>query len=141
MDQSKGYEALLIWTVQTRSGSWRGFRGAAGGRRAVRGGARLCRWRGSPEKSRDGLPATNSYGKNTRRKRRGRGTYLGIGGEKEALEIVAQRRRRCSAAAALWRGRRGREGRGVDSVTPDFPKKTKCIPICMPGSSFMHIVT
>jgi hypothetical protein len=28
-----------------------------------------------------------------------------------------------------------------NSVTPDFPKKTKCIPICMPGSSFMHIVT
>jgi hypothetical protein len=27
------------------------------------------------------------------------------------------------------------------TVTPDFPKKTKCIPICMPGSSFMHIVT
>jgi hypothetical protein len=26
-------------------------------------------------------------------------------------------------------------------VTPDFPKKTKCIPICMPGSNFMHIVT
>jgi hypothetical protein len=26
-------------------------------------------------------------------------------------------------------------------VTPEFPKKTKCIPICMPGSSFMHIVT
>jgi hypothetical protein len=26
-------------------------------------------------------------------------------------------------------------------VTPDFPKKTKCIPICMLGSSFMHIVT
>jgi hypothetical protein len=26
-------------------------------------------------------------------------------------------------------------------VTPDFPKKTKWIPICMPGSSFMHIVT
>jgi hypothetical protein len=26
-------------------------------------------------------------------------------------------------------------------VTPDFPKKTKCIPICMPGSSFVHIVT
>jgi hypothetical protein len=26
-------------------------------------------------------------------------------------------------------------------VTPAFPKKTKCIPICMPGSSFMHIVT
>jgi hypothetical protein len=26
-------------------------------------------------------------------------------------------------------------------VTPDFPKKTKCKPICMPGSSFMHIVT
>jgi hypothetical protein len=26
-------------------------------------------------------------------------------------------------------------------VTPDFPKKTKCIPICMSGSSFMHIVT
>jgi hypothetical protein len=28
-----------------------------------------------------------------------------------------------------------------ESVTPDFPKKTKCITICMPGSSFMHIVT
>jgi hypothetical protein len=26
-------------------------------------------------------------------------------------------------------------------VTPVFPKKTKCKPICMPGSSFMHIVT
>jgi hypothetical protein len=26
-------------------------------------------------------------------------------------------------------------------VTPIFPKKTKCKPICMPGSSFMHIVT
>jgi hypothetical protein len=26
-------------------------------------------------------------------------------------------------------------------VTPTFPKKTKCIPICMPGSSFMHIAT
>jgi hypothetical protein len=26
-------------------------------------------------------------------------------------------------------------------VTPEFPKKTKCKPICMPGSSFMHIVT
>jgi hypothetical protein len=25
------------------------------------------------------------------------------------------------------------------SVTPDFPKETKCKPICMPGSSFMHI--
>jgi hypothetical protein len=24
-------------------------------------------------------------------------------------------------------------------VTPAFPKKTKCKPICMPGSSFMHI--
>jgi hypothetical protein len=26
-------------------------------------------------------------------------------------------------------------------VTPVFPKKTNCKPICMPGSSFMHIVT
>jgi hypothetical protein len=26
-------------------------------------------------------------------------------------------------------------------VTPVFPKKTKCKPICMLGSSFMHIVT
>jgi hypothetical protein len=25
-------------------------------------------------------------------------------------------------------------------VTPDFPKETKCKPICMPRSSFMHIV-
>jgi hypothetical protein len=29
----------------------------------------------------------------------------------------------------------------IYNVTPDFPKKTKCIPVCMPGSSFMHIVT
>jgi hypothetical protein len=28
-----------------------------------------------------------------------------------------------------------------EDATPDFPKKTKCNPICMPGSSFMHIVT
>jgi hypothetical protein len=26
------------------------------------------------------------------------------------------------------------------AVTPVFPKKTKCKPICMPGSIFMHIV-
>jgi hypothetical protein len=26
-------------------------------------------------------------------------------------------------------------------VTPVFPKETRCKPICMPGSSFMHIVT
>jgi hypothetical protein len=30
---------------------------------------------------------------------------------------------------------------GEDIVTADFPKETKCIPICMPGSSFMHILT
>jgi hypothetical protein len=30
--------------------------------------------------------------------------------------------------------------KGRRSVTPVFPKKTKCNPICMPGSSFMHIV-
>jgi hypothetical protein len=29
---------------------------------------------------------------------------------------------------------------GVTVVTPVFPKKTKCKPICMPASSFMHIV-
>jgi hypothetical protein len=39
------------------------------------------------------------------------------------------------------------ENSGIDvryvsvAVTPGFPKETKCIPICMPGSSFMHIVT
>jgi hypothetical protein len=33
------------------------------------------------------------------------------------------------------------EVRELVNVTPDFPKETKCIPICMPGSSFMHIVT
>jgi hypothetical protein len=27
-----------------------------------------------------------------------------------------------------------------ETVTPVFPKKTKCKPICMSGSSFMHIV-
>jgi hypothetical protein len=26
-------------------------------------------------------------------------------------------------------------------VTPDFPKETKCITLCMPGSIFIHIVT
>jgi hypothetical protein len=31
--------------------------------------------------------------------------------------------------------------KGLLGVTPDFPKKTKCKPICMPASSFMHIVT
>jgi hypothetical protein len=44
-----------------------------------------------------------------------------------------RRRRRCDkmwAARRRWR-----------IVTPDFPKKTKCKAICMPGSSFMHIVT
>jgi hypothetical protein len=29
----------------------------------------------------------------------------------------------------------------IHAVTPDFPKKTKCLTICMPGSSFIHIVT
>jgi hypothetical protein len=39
-------------------------------------------------------------------------------------------------------GEQGEGGAAPRSpVTPDFPKKTKCIPICMPGSSFMHIVT
>jgi cytokinin dehydrogenase len=36
---------------------------------------------------------------------------------------------------------RGNHGYHAKVVTPAFPKKTKCIPICMPGSSFMHIVT
>jgi hypothetical protein len=31
-------------------------------------------------------------------------------------------------------------GKMIQVVTPDFPKKTKCKPICMPGSIFMHIV-
>jgi hypothetical protein len=36
----------------------------------------------------------------------------------------------------------GRQEGGIrEAVIPDFPKKTKCKPICMPGSSFMHIVT
>jgi hypothetical protein len=29
----------------------------------------------------------------------------------------------------------------LENVTPVFPKKTKCKSICMPGSSFIHIVT
>jgi hypothetical protein len=29
----------------------------------------------------------------------------------------------------------------TQTVTPGFPKKTKCLTICMPGSSFIHIVT
>jgi hypothetical protein len=36
----------------------------------------------------------------------------------------------------------GSKGRLLgQSVTPNFSKETKCITICMPGSSFMHIVT
>jgi hypothetical protein len=42
---------------------------------------------------------------------------------------------------AMPSNRRATASRGGWTVTPDFPKKTKCIPICMPGSSFMHIVT
>jgi hypothetical protein len=33
------------------------------------------------------------------------------------------------------------ESEAILLITPVFPKKTKCITICMPGSSFMHIVT
>jgi hypothetical protein len=36
-------------------------------------------------------------------------------------------------------GSGGRARKGI--VTPVFPKKIKCLPICMPGSSFIHIVT
>jgi hypothetical protein len=50
----------------------------------------------------------------------------GVGtGEKQARKVVA-------GEASMY---------GEDNVTPVFPKKTKCITICMPGSSFMHIVT
>jgi hypothetical protein len=31
--------------------------------------------------------------------------------------------------------------KSLQNVTLVFPKKIKCKPICMPGSSFMHIVT
>jgi hypothetical protein len=47
--------------------------------------------------------------------------------------------------AAVWRAIKNQSSRPVleqkRAVTPDFPKETKCKPICMPGSSFMHIVT
>jgi hypothetical protein len=44
---------------------------------------------------------------------------------------------------SLVTGASGQRGFGSSRgfVTPAFPKKTKCKPICMPGSSFMHIVT
>jgi hypothetical protein len=41
-----------------------------------------------------------------------------------------QRHKGCFKYEVMW-----------ETVTPDFPKKTKCKPICMPRSSFMHIVT
>jgi hypothetical protein len=48
-------------------------------------------------------------------------------------------------APRAWYGRlRGflfERGFEMGNATPVFPKKTKCKPICMPGSSFMHIVT
>jgi hypothetical protein len=44
------------------------------------------------------------------------------------------------SATALCTGTRTSFARSV-LVTPDFPKETKCKPICMPGSSCMHIVT
>jgi hypothetical protein len=46
VDRPKGHTPDLIWTVQDRSNGWRGCGGAGGGRRAVRGGARLYRRRG-----------------------------------------------------------------------------------------------
>jgi hypothetical protein len=48
----------------------------------------------------------------------------------------------CDVVLGLLVGDYGLQVRDVHMcVTPDFPKETKCIPICMPGSSFMHIVT
>jgi hypothetical protein len=61
--------------------------------------------------------------------------------------------RQCGRGRRLQKGPTWVEGVGVragdenagskvaEAVTPDFPKKTKCKPICMPGSSFMNIVT
>jgi hypothetical protein len=49
-------------------------------------------------------------------------------GDGEGSEILLKEK--CLDDVVSWLG-----------VTPDFPKETKCIPICMPGSSFMHIVT
>jgi hypothetical protein len=44
----------------------------------------------------------------------------------------AQRRGRAPKTSTKWPS--------DTIVTPIFPKKTKCKPICMPGSSFMDIV-
>jgi hypothetical protein len=53
------------------------------------------------------------------------------------------------AGVRVWTGARARKQadrkivgrlRLWKCVTPVFPKKTKCKPICMPGSSFTHIV-
>jgi hypothetical protein len=66
------------------------------------------------------------------------------------LSRYPPRRRRDRLCRAGWRA--GEVGQvGVERrhriweawlvyVTPVFPKKTKCKPICMPGSIFMHIV-
>jgi hypothetical protein len=37
-------------------------------------------------------------------------------------------------------GKSSKRSPSQDTCPPIFPKKTKCITICMPGSSFMHIV-
>jgi hypothetical protein len=55
------------------------------------------------------------------------------GGEGGFLAYQGNQDRACPVAWPEYGAKGG--------VTPDFPKKTKCKPICMPGSSFMHIVT
>jgi hypothetical protein len=68
--------------------------------------------------AKDGLPATNSHGKNTRRKRRGRGTYLGVW--KGGRGTGEGDRRRGAVVVAVLRGGRvvereeRKEGRGVE---------------------------
>jgi hypothetical protein len=65
----------------------------------------------------------------------------------EALDVV-QRSHSVQShdgwEAEVWMALEGKGvkgGRVFISVTPDFPKETKCKPICMPGSSFMQIMT
>jgi hypothetical protein len=56
--------------------------------------------------------------------------------EKKSASAIAAAISAVKAAEQQKKKRRRRV-----AVTPDFPKETKCKPICMSGSSFMHIVT
>jgi hypothetical protein len=85
-----------------------------------------------------GVRARRAHG---RRRERVRTHCVALGSPAEAASRGAR-----GADASLGHAHTSRAGlstaaHGGDAVTPIFPKKTKCITICMPGSVFIYIVT